>query len=81
MLVNNMRVYSPISSDTACIRVVCLSLGRGKEDIVCELVTGALAELEFDALSYVWGVTLTPYKINVDRKPFFVSYNLYTAPQ
>jgi hypothetical protein len=45
----------------------------------CELITTKLAEAKYEALSYVWGVTIRPYMIQVNGCPFQVTYNLYSA--
>lgn len=79
MLVNNSHVYSRLSPYCSMIRVVCLQPGSNRDDIVCELVTGPLIYMDYEALSYVWGVTVFPHKISMDQKPFYVTYNLHTA--
>jgi hypothetical protein len=83
MLQRNSRVYQPLESgagdSTVILRVVQIKQGKGKEEIECELVTGKLNEFSFEALSYVWGITMIPWKIKVNGQPFFVTYNLHSA--
>ena len=85
MLHRNARIYRPLPAtenvEEARIRVVCLKPGRENESIECELRASTLYETTFDALSYVWGATIIPYKIKVNGKPFYVTSNLYTALQ
>jgi hypothetical protein len=81
MLINNSHVYSKLSEDAACIRVIRLKAGSAADEIECDLLSGPLSGIKFDALSYVWGVTLLPHTIRVNGKPFYVTYNLYTALQ
>jgi hypothetical protein len=79
ILVNNCNVYSHLSSDPHTIRVVRLEAGSGSDDITCKLITGPLPKMNFEALSYVWGVTVVPHKISIDQRPFYVTYNLHAA--
>lgn len=81
ILKHNSVVYSPIISEVATIRVVRLKPGNRGDPIECDLIHQPLAELSFEALSYVWGTALTPYQIKVDGKPFYVTYNLHSALQ
>jgi hypothetical protein len=75
---NNSAAYWPLPSGPS-IRVVRLKPGEQGSRIECSLITGSLEDLEFEALSYVWGVSLHSYRIDLDRKPFFVTYNLHVA--
>lgn len=36
-----------------------------------------LPEAEFTALRYVWGTGLIPHRIQIDGKPFCITWNLY----
>lgn len=45
------------------------------------LTSKSLAEAEFEALSYVWGIDLIPCTIQVNGKPSNVTRNLYQAVQ
>lgn len=38
-----------------------------------------LAALDFETLSYVWGVGVIPYKIQINGKEFYITRNLHTA--
>jgi hypothetical protein len=75
---NNSAAYWPLPSGPS-IRVVRLKPGEQGSRIECSLITGSLEDMEFEALSYVWGVSLHSYRIDLDRKPFFVTYNLHVA--
>jgi hypothetical protein len=79
MLVNNSKVYSCSCTNSSTIRIVCLEAGSRSDDIVCKLITGPLPEMSYEALSYVWGVTVVPYKISIDQRPFYVTHNLHAA--
>ncbi|EUC36103.1 hypothetical protein COCCADRAFT_2831 [Bipolaris zeicola 26-R-13] len=79
MLAKNAQVYSDISKGPPRIRVLRLRPGRYEEEITCDLIEGPLSFSEFEALSYVWGVSLRSYTIRVDGKSFYISYNLYNA--
>ncbi|KAJ6200611.1 heterokaryon incompatibility protein-domain-containing protein [Bipolaris maydis] len=46
---------------------------------MCDLIEGPLSLMEFEAISYSWGVALRPYTIKVNGKPFYIGYNLYSA--
>lgn len=76
---NNAKIYSQLPADTPTIRVVRLKSGSRGRIIECETLNGLLPDMVFEALSYVWGVTLVPYKIRVDDKPFYVTHNLRSA--
>jgi hypothetical protein len=78
--INNMAVYTKLIGPTV-IRIIRLEAGSGENPIVCNLITGSFKDLEFEALSYVWGVGLFPYTTQVDCKPFFVTSNLHAALQ
>jgi hypothetical protein len=79
VLKSKSKVYARIPTGVPIIRVVRLKPGGKRADVECELVTGTLQYMEFDALSYVWGVTLMPYKIWVNGQPFYVTHYLYEA--
>ncbi|KAH7066085.1 heterokaryon incompatibility protein-domain-containing protein [Paraphoma chrysanthemicola] len=79
MLTKNSPVYSAIPTTVPIIRIVRLKAGNYKDTIECDLLTTPLTGASFEALSYVWGVTLAPYKIQVDGRPFYITHNLYTA--
>ncbi|KAI9151566.1 Heterokaryon incompatibility protein [Paramyrothecium foliicola] len=81
ILNHNSKLYSPLSPPTAIIRVVRLKKGRPNEVLECDLLSTPLVEAEFEALSYVWGTTLVPYKILVNNKPFYITHNLHSALQ
>ena len=83
MLQHNGRVYGSLPNSGAhtdhCIRVVRLKPGIGSQSLECDLVAETLSDASFEALSYVWGVSLIPYKIAVNGQPFYVTPNLYAA--
>jgi hypothetical protein len=79
MIVNNSRIYAKIPSNTSTVRVVRLKSGNKGDRISCELITGPLPDMRYEALSYVWGTSLASYTIYVDEMPFYTTYNLYTA--
>jgi hypothetical protein len=79
ILVNKCNVYAPLASDPHTIRVVRLEAGSGSDDITCRLITGPLPKMNFEALSYVWGLTVVPHKISIDQRPFYVTYNPHAA--
>ena len=79
ILQKNSDAYSPLAIDSRSIRVVRLKSGENNDAIKCELVTGPLNNLEFEALSYVWGVSVKRYKVQVNEKPFLITHNLFTA--
>jgi hypothetical protein len=79
ILFNNARVYSKLPGSPPSIRLLRLQPGSAMQQIVCDLVDGPLSDMEFEALSYVWGVALRPYTIRVNNKPFYVTYNLHSA--
>lgn len=79
MLVENAKVYSTLPEGPPRIRAMRLRPGRCEEEIICDLIEGPLSFVEFEALSYVWGVSLRSYTIRVDGKPFYIPYNLYSA--
>ncbi|KAF1846094.1 HET-domain-containing protein, partial [Cucurbitaria berberidis CBS 394.84] len=79
MLIKNSKVYSQLFNDPPSIRVVRLRAGNVGDKIQCDLMSGPLTSMDFEALSYVWGVTLVPYSIQVDGRPFYITYNLYSA--
>ncbi|EUC41320.1 hypothetical protein COCMIDRAFT_106492 [Bipolaris oryzae ATCC 44560] len=79
MLAKNAQVYSDLPQGPSRIRVLRLSPGRCEEEITCDLIEEPLPLVEFEALSYFWGVTLRPYAIKVNEKPFYIGYNLYSA--
>lgn len=83
MLQHNLTVYHhlPQGADAAgsYIRVVRIKPANPREIIECELVTEDIATAEYDALSYLWGTTIFPYKIKVDGNDFYVTYNLFSA--
>ncbi|EOA86522.1 hypothetical protein ACJQWK_08803 [Exserohilum turcicum] len=81
ILLNNSHVYSGLPRDAPSIRILRLKPGTKSEKIQCELIEGPLSELQFEALSYVWGVTMVPYTISVNERSFYVTYNLYSALQ
>ena len=77
---NNMAVYRRLIGPNV-IRIVRLEAGSREDPIVCTLVTGRIEDLEYEALSYAWGVDLFPYRIRLDSKPFYVTSNLHAALQ
>ncbi|CAO2649679.1 Nn.00g009710.m01.CDS01 [Neocucurbitaria sp. VM-36] len=79
ILANNSKVYTNLSESPPSIRVIRLRAGSTGDKIECDLVSGPLASLDFEALSYVWGVALLPHTIQVNEKPFYVTYNLHSA--
>jgi hypothetical protein len=79
ILSNNSQVYSSLVGTIDTIRVVRLKAGSPGDVIKCDLYYGRLSDLEFEALSYVWGVGLMPHTIHVAGKPFYVTSNLYSA--
>jgi hypothetical protein len=79
ILIDNSHVYSKLSEDVVSIRVVQLKAGSPANNIECDLLSGPLSGLDFEALSYAWGVTLLPHTLCVNGYPFYVTYNLYTA--
>jgi hypothetical protein len=78
-LINNSHVYSQLPTNPFAIRVVRLKPGNNGDGIQCDLVIGTLDDIEFEALSYVWGVALWSHTIQVNAKPSFVTSNLYSA--
>jgi hypothetical protein len=79
ILSNNSYVYTSLIGTIDTIRVVRLKAGSRGDVIKCDLCCGRLSDLEFEALSYVWGVGLMPHTIHVAGKPFYVTSNLYSA--
>jgi hypothetical protein len=79
ILMNNSQVYEPLSAKSFTIRVLRVKAGTRGKVIECELTTGLVSEMRFEALSYVWGTFPVPHRIQVDNKPFYVTYNLYAA--
>ena len=79
MQAQNSGVYSALPRQITNIRTIRLKRGEAREPIECDLVTEPLSGATFEALSYVWGTTLVPYKISVNDSPFYVTYNLYCA--
>ena len=77
ILINNSPIYSTIPSGAPIIRVIRLAAGNKSDPIQCELITGLLEEMNFEALSYVWDVTLVPHRILVNKKLLDVTYNLH----
>jgi hypothetical protein len=80
----NSQVYRPLSTNdqpAQVIRAIRLKAGNPDQDIKCILETEKLCDANFEALSYVWGTTMMPYKITVNSQPFYVSYNLFTVLQ
>lgn len=61
------------------IRLVCIKPGSLQHVVDCELITENMATAEFEASSYVWGATMFPYKIKVNGKDFYVTYNLFSV--
>jgi hypothetical protein len=78
----NTKVYKHLPNDDEAlriIRIVRLKAGKPDRRIECVLETHRLVNANFEALSYVWGVTIRPYKITVNGHPFYVSYSLFSA--
>ncbi|OAL45898.1 HET-domain-containing protein, partial [Pyrenochaeta sp. DS3sAY3a] len=79
MFENNSKVYRKLPQENQIIRIVRLKAGKAGDKIRCDLVEGPLANLHFEALSYVWGVTLMPYTIFINDKEFSITSNLHGA--
>lgn len=79
VLVQNARIYSPLPLELPMIRLVRIKAGRKGDPIDCELVVTSLAMASFEALSYVWGVTIRPYRITMDGQAFHITCNLHSA--
>ncbi|KAF2106708.1 hypothetical protein BDV96DRAFT_607186 [Lophiotrema nucula] len=79
ILVNNSHVYTQLPVDSPSIRVVRLKSGNADDTVECALTDAPLVTMGFEALSHVWDFTLMPYTVPVSRKPFYVTYNLYSA--
>jgi hypothetical protein len=77
-LESNSRIYTPLRNQRE-IRIVCLKPGNKDDAIKYELITGPLASMDFEALSYVWGVSIFFHTIQVDHRPFSITYNLEQA--
>jgi hypothetical protein len=81
MLISNPLVYTPLATDSKMVRVVQLKPGNAHDTVDCELLSGDLADMDFVALSYVWGTTLATHKIMVDGQPFYIPRNLHNVLQ
>lgn len=81
---HNSAIYQRLPSSgtdtqTSYIRLVRIKPGRSRQTVECELITENIATADFDALSYVWGITMFPYEIKVNGNDFYVTYNLFSA--
>lgn len=75
--------YNPVNLDRPSFRLMRLVKGLWTE-IECELFEAWLDPdilIPYEALSYVWGGTDTPYKIYVNSCVMGVTSNLYSALQ
>ncbi|KAI6088180.1 heterokaryon incompatibility protein-domain-containing protein [Hypoxylon rubiginosum] len=83
MLRRNSRIYHRLlpgaDISTSYIRLVRINPGNDSHKIECELITENIARADFDALSYVWGISIFPCKIKVNGSDFYVTYNLVSA--
>jgi ankyrin repeat protein len=77
--------YEPLNLETCSFRLVRIFKGHYTAPIQCELFQVGLynAEdiLEFEALSYTWGGTDKWYGIEVNKRNFQVTENLFLALQ
>jgi ankyrin repeat protein len=75
--------YEPLDLDQPAIRLVRILPGKADDDIECEIMSAFFnvpgAEMDYEALSYVWGSSDTPEGITLDGKSFKVTSNLYAA--
>ena len=76
-------VYSPLNSSSRHIRLLSLAPSADRcSPIHCSLIPLELREpvdIEYEALSYVWGNSTEKRNIYVDDSPFAVTHNLYEA--
>ncbi|KAI8932528.1 hypothetical protein NX059_010706 [Plenodomus lindquistii] len=79
ILLDDSKVYSSLPGETTMIRVVKLKPGQPGHPIESDLANGPLENMNFEALSYVWGATLWAYSMQVNDKPFAITDNLYCA--
>ena len=79
--------YAPLDSSQRQIRLLTLKRSNNSADhepdnIGCSLTTQSLnSDVEFDALSYVWGDANDIKSITIDGHPVSVTRNLYVALQ
>jgi hypothetical protein len=75
----NPLVYIPLPLSSTSIRVIRIKAGTAGSMVKCELIVGLLADMQFEALSYVRGDALAVREIRMDDRPFYVSSNLHRA--
>lgn len=76
-------VYEALDNDLRQIRALCILPGSRDDTIRCEFRVIALKDenVEFEALSYVWGTEDNPQPIELKGRPQKVKANLFAALQ
>ncbi|KAL7897449.1 heterokaryon incompatibility domain-containing protein [Trichoderma sp. SZMC 28014] len=75
-----MFTYTPLRRDTLEIRLVrILSAGESTCDISLELRHALIDEINFAALSYVWGDVKDPIEISMNGSSCMIGHSLFTA--
>jgi hypothetical protein len=76
----NEFIYEPLDSTSDQIRLLDIAPGRPGRPVECTLETIRVGDdLEWQALSYVWGETQANLSINVNGKSVQVADNLFDA--
>lgn len=79
VLTKNSKLYTHTTISAGTIRVLRIQQGQKGKPIRCSLRATTLDEIEFEALSYLWGTSLVPRKIYVNNQPFYVNPGLHEA--
>ncbi|KAJ9157254.1 HET-domain-containing protein [Pleurostoma richardsiae] len=80
----NTISYKPLPVDGTQIRLVAILPGRGSEVVECivdnyPFIEDEIDDLEYEALSYVWGDPTTTTAISLNGQPFQATTNLEAA--
>ena len=74
------KIYAPLSPGDLVVRFLRIQNGNQQDILSCTLLEANLDEnVEFEALSYVWGDLETTRKIFLNREPFNITTNLEMA--
>ena len=73
--------YEPLDTSADCIRLLAIDpLEEGDETVKCSLTNVRFSEkLDYEALSYTWGLPTPTRKIWVNGKPIDIRKNLHDA--
>jgi hypothetical protein len=74
----NLYQYEPLPPGDF-FRYLVLGPGSGGEPLRCSLHTAAIADKEYEAISYVWGSGVKDQHISCDGCPMNITTNLYNA--